>query len=338
MLGVPRMHILVCLDSDPGRSLPVWAAFTDAHEAVLGLEITVMGSPDIIRCIKAHPAVTGEVPVDMPMVDVPMVDVLRDRIRHLLSRWHPSSWAARRAIKSACDALPSLPDIMIDPFGTPETRALTHLVSSQLASVLRVGMADLANPRRDKDYSSVFPIPAGLHVLQTIRIVFAAVLNYSIHDLAPNYGLLNEPVHKDVSEDHANADLIVDGASLPWDAVQIQQFKERIAETPLTVHYLDESTDLNAAQRLLNNWPSIMTANYLLAGLSANAWLAAALGRPGLCLCPENKASESGVISTRWATQQIINLDHPPFNEPNIVVESIIQVLSRQSASLSDQS
>jgi heptosyltransferase-1 len=42
-----------------------------------------------------------------------------------------------------------------------------------------------------------------------------------------------------------------------------------------------------------------------------------------------------GVISTRWATQQMINLDHPPFNQPNIVVESIIQVLQRQSTSAS---
>ena len=316
MDGVSRMHILVCLDSDPIRSLPVWAAFTDAQAAIPGLKITVLGAPEIIRCIKAHPAVTGKVAVDVKGLTLP--------------RWHPAGWAARREARSACAALLPAPDVLIDPFGTPDTRAVARLVNMR-----RIGIADLSEPKRDKDYSSVFPLPSELHPLQAIRVLFAAALNYSLYDLVPYYGLLTSPTDGEQAADNPEADLIVDVSSLPWDAELFQQFRDRISETPLRVTYLEEESTLNPAQRLLKNWPKILTAHYILTGLNASAWLAAALGRPGLCLCPDDAASSMGVISTRWATQQMINLDHPPFNQPNIVVESIIQVLQRQSTSSS---
>lgn len=311
------MHILVCLDSDPLRSLPVWAAFTDAQDAIPGLKITVAGTPEIIRCIKAHPAVTGKVVIDEKGLSLP--------------RWHPSGWSARREARSASAALPTTPDVVIDPFGTSQTRAFSRLVNWR-----RVGIADLSQPRRDNDYSSVFPLPSELHPLQAIRVLFAAALNYSLHDLAPNYGLLTSPVEAAQSAGNTEADLIVDVSSLPWDAQSLQQFRNRIAMTPLRVTYLEEDHALNPAQRLLKHWPTILTAHYILTGLNASAWLAAALGRPGLCLCPADAARSMGVISTRWATQQMINLDHPPFNQPNIVVESIIQVLQRQATAVAD--
>ncbi|WP_298219892.1 hypothetical protein [Halothiobacillus sp.] len=311
------MHILVCLDSDPLRSLPVWAAFTDAQDAIPGLKITVAGTPEIIRCIKAHPAVTGKVVIDEKGFSLP--------------RWHPSGWSARREARSASAALLTAPDVVIDPFGTSQTRAFTRLVNWR-----RVGIADLSQPRRDNDYSSVFPLPSELHPLQAVRVLFAAALNYSLHDLAPNYGLLTSPVEADQSAGNTEADLIVDVSSLPWDAQSFQQFRNRIAKTPLRVTYLEEEHALNPAQRLLKHWPTILTAHYILTGLNASAWLAAALGRPGLCLCPADAARSMGVISTRWADQQMINLDHPPFNQPNIVVESIIQVLQRQATAVTD--
>ncbi len=311
------MHILVCLDSDPLRSLPVWAAFTDAQDAIPGLKITVAGTPEIIRCIKAHPAVTGKVVMDEKGLS--------------LSRWHPSGWSARRDVKLACAALLPTPDVVIDPFGTTQTRAFSRLVNWR-----RVGIADLSEPSRDSDYSSVFPLPPELHLLQSIRVLFAAALNYSLHDLAPNYGFLTSPVDANQAEGNTAADLIVDVSALPWDSEFFQQFRERIAETPLRVIYLEEERGFNSAQRLLKNWSKIATAHYILTGLNASAWLAAALGRPGLCLCPNDSASSIGVISTRWATQEMINLDHAPFNQPNIVVESIIQVLERQSTAAAD--
>lgn len=311
------MHILVCLDSDPLRSLPVWAAFTDAQAANPGLKITVLGAPDIIRCIKAHPAVTGKVAVDEKVLTRP--------------RWHPAGWAARRKARLACAALLPAPDMLIDPFGTPNTRTMARLVKWR-----RIGVADLSESRRDKVYSSVFPLPSELHPLQAIRVLFAAALQYSLHNLAPNYGLLTVPVDAEQSADNPVTDLIVDVSSLPWDADLFQQFRNRIAETPLRVTYLEEERALNPAQRLLKHWPTILTAHYILTGLNASAWLAAALGRPGLCLCPADGARSMGVISTRWAAQQMINLDHPPFNQPNIVVESIIQVLLRQSTAVAD--
>lgn len=305
------MHILVCLDSDPARSLPVWAAFTDAHNAIVGLKITVMGEPDLIRCIERHPAVTGKVVVDEKKSSLP--------------RWYPSGWSARREAKLACAALQPAPDVLIDPFGTPSTRALVRLVN-----VRRVGMANHSDPGKDKEYSSVFPLPFELHPLQAIRVLFAAALNYSLHDLVPDYGLLTSADIDDLGAETPETDLIVDERSLPWDADSFQQFRDRIFETSLRVTYLEEENSLNPARRLLKNWPKIASARYLLTGLNSSAWLAAALGRPGLCLCPDDAASSRGVISTRWATQQMINLDHPPFNQPHVVVESIIQVLERQ--------
>lgn len=316
MDGVSRMHILVCLDSDPIRCLPVWAAFTDAQAAIPGLKISVLGAPEIIRCIKAHPAVTGKVAIDEKILTLPL--------------WHPSGWAARREAKSACGALLPMPDVLIDPFGTLGTRAAARLVKMR-----RVGIADLSESKRDKDYSSVFPLPSELHPLQAIRVLFAAALNYSLHDLVPNYGLLRSPVNEEQAAESSEVDLIVDVSSLTWNADLFQQFKDRISETSLRVTYLEEENSLNPAQRLLKNWTKICTAHYILTELNGSAWLAAALGRPGLCLCPDDTASSMGVISTRWATQQMINLDHPPFNQPNIVVESIIQVLQRQSTTAS---
>ncbi|OZB37231.1 MAG: hypothetical protein B7X35_01200 [Halothiobacillus sp. 14-56-357] len=312
------MHILVCLDSDPLRSLPVWAAFTDAQDAIPGLKITIAGTPEITQCIRAHPAVTGNVVMDEKGLTLP--------------RWHPSGWSVRRGVKLACADLIPTPDVMIDPFGTVQTRAFTRLVNCR-----RVGIADLSQPRRDNDYSSVFPLPPELHPLQAIRVLFAAALNYSLHDLAPNYGLLTSPVEANQAEGNTEADLTVDVRSLPWDSELFQQFRDRIDETPLRVIYLEEEHAFNSAQRLLKNWSKIATAHYILTGLNASAWLAAALGRPGLCLCPADSASSIGVISTRWATQQMINLDHPPFNQPNIVVESIIQVLERQAKAVADE-
>lgn len=319
MDGVSRMHILVCLDSEPIRSLPLWAALTDAQAAIPGLKITVLGGAEIIQCIKAHPAVTGKVAVDVQGLTLP--------------RWHPAGWAARRAAKSACAALLPAPDVLIDPFGTPGTRALARLVNRR-----RVGIADHSAPKKDRDYSSVFPLPSELHPLQAIRVLFAAALNYSLHDLAPNYGLLMSPTGGAQVGENPEADLVVDVRALPWSAELFQQFKDRISETSLRVTYLEAEHALNPAQRLLKHWSKILAAQYILTGLNGSAWLAAALGRPGLCLCPDNAASSMGVISTRWATQQMINLDHPPFNQPNIVVESIIQVLQRQSASAADPS
>lgn len=321
MDGVLRMHIVVCLDSDPMRSLPVWAAFTDAQAAVAGLMITVLGSPEIISCVKTHPAVCGAVPVNENGLTRP--------------RWHPAGWKARREAKLACAALIPKPEAVIDPFGTAGTRAIARLVPG-----LRVGIADPLEPSRDKDYSSVFPLPTELHPLQAIRVLFAAALNYALHDLSPSYGALSKPSGtkqaEETPEDELDADLIVDVCSLPWDDDLIVDFKNRMAQTPLKVTYLEHKGDVNPAQRLLENWPKIANAHYILTGLNASAWLAAALGRPGLCLCPDDTASGMGVISTRWATQRIINLDRPPFNQPVIVIESIIQVLQRQSSDIAE--
>lgn len=302
-----RMQILVSLVRNPSEVIPVWAAFTDAMKAIPGLEITLIGPEDINGLIRKHPAVTRLINIDEGAWHKPF--------------WSPAYWRARREFNKLVN--PSLQEettVWIDPFGTAFTRTLTRNRPGR-----RVGVAQHDNPLLNRDYSSVFPVPEELHPVQSLRVLFAAELGYSLHDLVPDYGFNPKEQSAPVE-----TDIVIDLRNIPWADEERQRFRERLAETDLSIVYLDFSDpDLDEAAQLMARWQLIADTRYLLAGLNSTAWLAAALGRPGLCLCPPEQASSSGVISTHWATQKIINIDRNPFNEPHIVAESIIQVLQR---------
>ncbi|MHB8920868.1 MAG: hypothetical protein ACYC3N_07525 [Halothiobacillus sp.] len=317
------MHILVLLADEPVRSLPLWAAFTDAHNAIPGLKISVLGSEDMIACIKVHPAVTGSLVLDAHGLNQP--------------GWLPKGWRARRSLKDAYAGFSPLPSLLLDPFGTRVGRVVACSMPGR-----RVGVANMRDAQSDRDYSSVFPLPSSLHPLQALRVFFAAALGYSLHDLVPNYGLVNvggfsQPkrlVEANQQAMNEPIDLVVDWEAMTWDVAQCQQFRALLAMTDLRVAYLDESASTSAAKRLRLHWSQIATANYVLTGLNATAWLAAALGRPGVCLCPEGKAVAEGVVSTRWALNKMVNIDQSPFNQPHVAAQSIIRVLERQRINL----
>lgn len=301
-----NMHILVSLATEPTKVIPLWAALTDAHRAIPGLQVTLIGAESITACIRPHPAVSGCITVDAADWARPF--------------WHPQAWRARRQLKSALGTVLTEPNtVWIDPFGTAMTRTMMRKQAGR-----RVGVSNLQNARLNRDYTSVFPLPPELHPVQAIRVLFAAELGYSLHNLEPDYGIVVlDPEIADA------VDMIVDARGLPWTEEEFDRLKIRLSETPLNVAYLTYSDQDEAAQ-LLAYWPKIANARYVLAGLNSTAWLAAATGRPGLCICPPEQATAQGVISTHWASQKIINVDHPPFDQPHIVVESIIQVLQRQ--------
>lgn len=301
------MQILVSLVRNPAEVIPVWAAFTDAMNAVPGLEITLIGSSAMNACIRKHPAVTR------------FIDVQEEEWQQPF--WKPAYWRVRRNLNDSLGKmLQDESTVWIDPFGTPQTRAPLRGRPGR-----RVGIAHPTQPNLDRDYSSVFPVPVELHPVQALRVLFAAELGYSLHDLEPDYGF-----HPREQDAPVETDIVIDLRDTPWTVDEKQYFRERLTETNLSTAYLDFSNpDLEESTQLLSYWPLIADTRYILSGLNSTAWLAAALGRPGLCLCPPDQATSRGVISTHWATQKIINIDHNPFNEPHIVVESIIQVLQR---------
>lgn len=301
------MHIFVCLDSDPLRSLPLWAAFTDAQRAIPGLKITLLGDEEMVECMKIHPAVSSIHPLDM----VGMGQFA----------FFPRGWRARQSLRQAVVQHPGS-NGCIDPIGSTETRSIIRTLNG-VSKMRRVGVANFTDSKRDYDYTSVFPLPSELNTIQSIRVLFAAALGYSLHDLTPDFGLVNPD-----QEHEGDVDLLVETSALPWSPEQVEHFRERIALTGLRVAYVN----MHSAEQVQLEWSRIASANYILTGLSGGAWLAAALGRPGLCLCPVSTAASSGVISTRWARQKMINLDQQPFNQPEVVAESIIQVLERHPA------
>lgn len=301
------MQILVSLIPNPVEVIPIWAAFTDAKRAVPGLEITLIGPKGINACICKHPAVTRHIDID--------------ENAWMTSFWSPRFWRVRAELQRQLgDALKEESTTWIDPYGSPVSRATIRKRPGR-----RVGVSRPERPRLNRDYASVFPIPPELHPVQALRVLFAAELGYSLHDLEPDYGF--QPQNDDASTD---TDIVVDMRNLPWTDAEKMQFRTRLADTPLSIACLDYSNpDLDEATQLLGHWPLIEDARYLLTGINSTAWLAAALGRPGLCLCPTDQARSQGVISTHWARQKIINIDRTPFNEPHIVAESIVQVLNR---------
>lgn len=302
------MQIIVSLTQNPSEVIPVWAAFTDAMKAVPGIEITLIGPTSITTCIRKHPAVTGSIDTDEKAWRKPF--------------WTPTHWRVRRTLSERLSkTLQAESTVWIDPFGTPQTRAPLRNQPGR-----RVGLSHPTQSGLDRDYSSVFPVPAELHPVQALRVLFAAELGYSLHDLEPDYGF--HPVAADAP---VETDIVLDLRQISWRAEEKRTLLDRLSSTNLSISSLDYANpDLDEAAQLVAYWPLIANARYVLTGLNCTGWLAAALGRPGLCLCPPELATSHGVISTHWASQKIINIDRPPFNEPHIVAESIIQVLERR--------
>ncbi len=312
------MILLVCLDENPLQNMPIWAALTDAARAVPGLRVVLAGSASAVELMRQHPAVSQSLLLPTAFSGP------------AFSPW--AGWAARQ-LRAQVRQWPVPPDWVIDPFGAIRHRRLVRALR-----VRSVGVAHFV--RADRDYDSAYPIPAGLHPVQAVRVLFAAALGYSLHDVAPDFGL---PVAEVVDAQHADGlvvDLLVDWQALPWSEEERSVFRAHLADSGLRVAYLPNSAhepdapEPDAPERWTEDIPLLDSARYVLSGNSPLAWFAAVIGKPGLCVCAVGTAKTAGVISTRFAQQKMLNIEDPALTRPQVVAASIVQVLSRRGAAL----
>ncbi|MFP4252577.1 MAG: glycosyltransferase family 9 protein [Guyparkeria sp.] len=300
------MRIAIVAPDLPDEVVPTFPALTDAARARPGLRFSVITGPEAAPWFRRHP-------------DVDEVAVF-DGTTLLAPVWTPARWRAAREWKVLLGEHPRLGEVeyVIDPFGTPETLAMARRLPATSVGVARPSTGRL--PRR-QPYDSQYPVPDDLHRVQAVRVLFAAVLEYSLHDLNPDYGL-------SIETEPVVTDLLIDPSGLPFDQDGIALIRRRLAETGVT---LDDVTANPPAD--LAEWQRRLTqSRYVLVGNNRCGWLAAALGIPGVCVCREGEAKHEGVITTRRSRQKLINVDRAPMSQPEIVVESIIQVITHGEA------
>ncbi|WP_410473753.1 glycosyltransferase family 9 protein [Guyparkeria sp. TX1] len=300
------MRIAIVAPDLPDEVIPTFPALTDAVRARPGLKFSVITGPEAAGWFRRHP-------------DVDEV-VVFDGTALLASGWTPAGWRASRAWKDTLRAHPQLEQVeyVIDPFGRPETLAMAKRVPATSVGIARPTKGRL--PRR-QPYDSQYPVPDDLHRVQAVRVLFAAVLEYSLHDLNPDYGL-------SIEAEPVVTDLLVDTGCLPFEEAGIDLIRRRLGETGVSLDDVSAHPpgDMDEWQRRLTQ------SRYVLVGNNRCGWLAAALGIPGVCVCRDGEAKHEGVITTRRSRQKLINVDHPPMNQPEIVVESIIQVITQGKA------
>ncbi len=289
------MRVIVPLVDAPERLIPLWPALTDAMLAVPGIEFVVVGSPEACNLMWRHPAVRRRIDVNLKALAGPF--------------WSPARWRARAELRRAVADLDGAK--VIDPFGDASLSGVVPNLPGQISGATGT----------DIHHHSAFPVPEDLHPVQRHRVLFAAVLDYSIHDLSPDYGVLEDvPTEPDEA---LVVDLLLDFDGSPWTHEAIEEARRRLSESGLAVYETDHNENTNVL------WERVAQARYVLSGPNGTGWLAAAMGRHGLCLCETDEAVHQGVISTRRAEQKIINLDNESMSQPRVVIESIILVLNR---------
>ena len=293
--------------------LSIWAALTDAVRAVPGLRVVLAGDASAVAFMRQHPAVNQSLLLPSALSGA------------AFSPW--AGWAARQ-LRSQVRQWAEPPNLVIDPFGAIRHRRLVRALR-----VRSVGVAHSA--RLNRDYDSAYPIPTGLHPVQAVRVLFAAALGYSLHDVAPDFGL---PVADRLDAQHADGlvvDVLVDWQALPWSEQERGVFRAHLADSGLRVAYLSDTTpESQDSAQWTENIPLLDSARYILSGNSPLAWFAAVIGKPGLCICAVGTAKTAGVISTRFASQKMLNIEDPALARPQVVAASIIQVLSRRGTAL----
>jgi heptosyltransferase-1 len=297
------MRIVIVVPDCPDEIVPIFPALTDAFRAQPGLAFTVLTGDAAAPWAALHPAVDQVVTFPLERLVEPW--------------WKARGRRARRDWKRLLgehEALASA-ETVIDPLGGEVAiETLRRLPGRSVGMVRSTGQPAL---KGRQVYDSPYPIPAELHRVQAIRMLFAAHLDYSLHDLDPDYGL-------GIEAEPIVTDLLFDPRGLPFDEAGNALLRRRFAETGVTLDDLsaqppEDETDYR--RRLTQS-------RYVLTGTNLTGWLAAALGIPGVCVCEDGQARHDGVITTRHAAQKLINVDTPPMNQPEIVVESIIQVIT----------
>ncbi|MFO7582379.1 hypothetical protein [Guyparkeria sp.] len=302
------MRIVIVAPDLPDEIIPIFPALTDASRARPGLDFTVLTGSSSAAWAGLHPAVDEVISFPLETLTFPW--------------WTAAGWRARREWRALLRERPELSrcNTVIDPFGHPETIAATRGLPGRSVGISQSsGQSD--RPASRQPYDSPFPVPGDLHRVQGVRMLFAAHLEYSLHDLNPDYGL-------QIDAEPIVTELLLDTRALPFGEDGRAQVRRRLAETGVTLDDLAANPpgdDEEYRRRLTQS-------RYVLTGSNLTGWLAAALGIPGVCVCADHEARHHGVITTRHANQKLINVDTPPMNQPEIVVESIIQVITQGEA------
>jgi heptosyltransferase-1 len=301
-----RMRIAIVAPDLPDEVIPTFPALTDAARAKPGLAFSIITGPAAAPWFRRHPAVDEVVVFDLPALTA--------------SRWTPAGWRVGRAWKEVLRDHSQLDEAeyVIDPYGAPETLAATKRLRGTSVGVARPSKGKL--PTR-QPYDSQYPIPEDLHRIQAVRVLLAAVLEYSLHDLNPDYGL-------SIEAEPVVTDLLFDPAALPFDDAGVDLIRRRLEQTGVSIDDVGAQPPAEP-----DEWQRRLTqSRYVLTGNNLTGWLAAALGIPGVCVCAADEAKTQGVITTRRSKQKLINVDRRPMNQPEIVVESIIQVITHGEA------
>ena len=297
------MRIVIVVPDLPDEIVPIFPALTDASRDQPGLAFTVLTGEAAAPWAALHPAVDDVVTFPLETLAAPW--------------WRSAGRQARRDWKALLDEHATLgsAETVIDPIGGEASMAaLRHLPGRSVGMVRSAGQPALKGRQA---YDSPYPIPTELHRVQAMRMLFAAHLDYSLHDLNPDYGLNIEP-------EPIITELLLDTRGLPFDEDGTALLRRRLEETGVTL----DDLGLHPPEDEADYRRRLTQSRYVLTGTNLTGWLAAALGIPGVCVCDDGRARHDGVITTRHAAQKLINVDTPPMNRPEIVVESIIQVIT----------
>ncbi|HSH84901.1 MAG TPA: hypothetical protein VK979_07075 [Guyparkeria sp.] len=300
------MRIAIVAPDLPDEVIPIFPALTDAVRASPGLRFSVITGPAAAPWFRRHPAIDEVIEFDLASLGG--------------TWWTPAGWGAVRMWREMVSAHPSLgeAEYVIDPFGHPETVVAAGRLSAKSVGIALPSTSKLL---KRQSYDSPYPIPDDLHRVQAVRMLFAAVLDYSLLDLNPDYGL-------SIEAEPVVTDLLLDTTGLPFEPEDIELIRRRLEEEGVSIDDVVAQPPMEPAE-----WQRRLTqSRFVLTGNNLTGWLAAALGIPGVCVCREDEAKTHGVISTRRSKQKLINVDQRPMNQPEVVVESIIQVITHGEA------
>ena len=302
------MRIAIVAPDLPDEVIPTFPALTDAARARPGLNFSVLTGPAAAPWFRRHPAVDEVVVFDLEGLTS--------------SRWTPMGWRVGRAWKEMLREHPQVneAEYAVDPFGTAGTLVAARRLHGKSVGVARPAKGRL--PVR-QPYDSQYPIPDDLHRVQAVRVLLAAVLEYSLHDLNPDYGL-------SIEAEPVVTDLLIDPEAWPFDADAIELVRRRLREAGVSIDDVSVRPPGDPGE-----WQRRLTqSRYVLTGNNLTGWLAAALGIPGVCVCAPDQAKTHGVITTRRSKQKLINVDRPPMNQPKIVVESTSHMITHGEAAI----
>ncbi|MFP4294893.1 MAG: hypothetical protein ACLFQH_03600 [Halothiobacillaceae bacterium] len=303
------MKVAIIAGDAPAELIRMMPALTDAGRAVPGLELTVFGAPVVAALARRHELVRRAVEVPFDSLAVRW--------------WNRAARGRRRRFFASLEGRDQPFDRLIDPIGSAATADLARLLSASRRCGL--GRDQLTDARLARHYDEHYPLPDHLHPVQRHRVLMAAVLDYGIHDLKPDYGVA--PANPELARTGTGVVVSLDAAAVGWSEPEVEQVVTRLEEQGVDVSRLPAEAPEPSDETAW--WSQVEQAGYVIAGNNATAHLAAALGRPGLTLCPEGQAATCSAISNRYARRAMVGIDQSRLVRPEVVAEATLRTLER---------